>query len=245
MGELYTKWDNYAASISETQETTWKTHPHVSYMLEHEWESAAKIYIEYLRPFLTTEQIQAMASTNDKYGGAVTKLIEGITTSPSSIRYIRHSYDFCAHILSKGLNDVTVVEIGGGYGGLALTMFKMAEIMNLQIKNYILYDLPGVTKLQKYYLSLHGVEERVQWRDPNTYGSECSEADTNVLISCYSLSEIADSYRAKYLQTLLPKIKAAFFVWNWGSKAALPEIRDERPEVPDTSNGRGNTIIRL
>ena len=245
MGEAYLKWDNYAASSAETRAPAWKTHPHVSYMLEHEWESAAKIYIEYLRPFLTAEQIQAMASANDKHGGAVTKLIEGITTSTSSIRYIRHSYDFCAHIISKGLNDVTVVEIGGGYGGLALTMFQMADIMNLRIKNYILYDLPGVTKLQKYYLSLHGVEERVQWRDTNTYGSECSEIDTNVLISCYSLSEIADSYRTKYLQTLLPKIKAAFFVWNWGSKAALPEIRDERPEVPDTSNGRGNTIIRL
>jgi hypothetical protein len=245
MDDLYDKWENAADYIAETLVTDWKTHPHVSYMLEHESEYAAKMYIEYLRSFLTTEQIQEMASTNDTYGGAVTNLIEGITTSPSSIRYIRHSYDFCAHILSKGLNDVTVVEIGGGYGGLALTMFKMAEIMNLRIKNYIVYDLPGVINLQKYYLSLHGVEERVQWRDPDTYGSECSEADTNVLISCYCLSEIDDSYRTKYLQTLLPKIKAAFFVWNWGSKAALPEIRDERPEVPDTSNGRGNTIIRL
>lgn len=39
----YTQWDNYAASVAENKMTAWKTHPHVAYMLEHEWESAAII----------------------------------------------------------------------------------------------------------------------------------------------------------------------------------------------------------
>jgi hypothetical protein len=241
----YAQWDNYAASVAENKMTDWKTHPHVAYMLEHEWVSAAEIYITYLLPFLTTEQIQAIASVNDTYGGAQPRNISGIFTSPSSIRYIRHAYDSCQHILSKNLQDVTVIEIGGGYGGLALTLFQVAESMNIRIKNYIIYDLPGVTKLQKYYLSLHGLDSKVEWMNPDTYGSECDASDTNFLISSYCISEIPDQYRAKYLSTLLPKIKGAFFVWNWGSKAELPADRDERPEIPDTSDGKGNTIIRL
>ena len=241
----YRKWNNIAESIAENRGEDWKKHPHLTYMLEHEWELAAKIYIEYLQPFLTVEQIQAMAYTNDTYGRPDIRIISGIRTSPSSIRYIRHSYDVCSHILSKGLQDVTIIEIGGGYGGLALTMFQMADILNVRIKNYILYDIPGVIQLQKYYLSLHGIDSKVTWKDADTYGSECNSEDTNVLVSCYSISELVDEYRTKYLKNLLPKIKAAFFVWNWGSKAELPEDRDERPEIPDTSGGKGNTVIRL
>jgi hypothetical protein len=241
----YRRWNNIAESIAEIREEDWKKHPHLTYMLEHEWESAAKIYIEYLRPFLTAEQIQAMAIVNDKHGGPEIKTISGIRTSPSSIRYVRHSYDICAHILSKGLQDVTIIEVGGGYGGLALTMFQMADILNVRIKNYIIYDIPGVIKLQKYYLSLHGIDTKVTWKDADTYGSECNSEDTNVLVSCYCISELLDEYRRNYLKNLLPKIKAAFFVWNWGSKADLPEDRDERPEIPDTSGGNGNTVIRL
>ena len=241
----YVRWNNIAETIAENRLTDWKTHPDVNYMLEHEWESAAKIYIEYLTPFLTAEQIQAMALTNDTHGVPEIKTISGIRTSPSSIRYIRHSYDVCSHSLSKGLQDVTIIEIGGGYGGLALTMFQMANILNLRIKNYIIYDIPGVRKLQQYYLSLHGIDSKVSWKDADTYGSECNSEDTNVLVSCYCISEIPSEYRARYLRNLLPKIKAAFFVWNWGSKEDLPEDRDERPEIPDTSGGNGNTVIRL
>ena len=250
MGEQYVRWDNYAAFIADKALQSWKTHPHVSYMLEHEWDSAAKIYIDYLLPFLTVEQIQNMASVNDTYGVAEVKNISDITTSSSSIRYIRHAYDICDHIRSKSLQDVSLIEIGGGYGGLALTTFQMADILGIRIKKYSIFDLPGASKLQKYYLSLHGMESKVEWGDPNTYGATCDPSETNVLVSCYSLSEIADKYRAQYLETLLPRIKAAFFVWNWGSKIGLPEIRDERVEVPDTSagkntNGQPNTIIRL
>lgn len=241
----YSKWDNIAQSIAENKETDWKTHPHVSYMLEHEWESAAKIYIEYLLEFMTIEQIQAMATVNDTYGGSSVRNISGLNTSPSSIRYVRHSYDVCTHILSKGLQDVTIIEIGGGYGGLALTMFQMAELKGIRIKNYFIYDLPGVSKLQQYYLSLHGIKEKVEWKNSDTYGSDCDVSQTNVLVSCYCVSEIHETYRAKYLQNLLPKVKAAFFVWNWGGKEDLPADRDERPEVPDTSGGKGNTVIRL
>ena len=245
MAFLYNRWEACATSIAENRMTNWKSHPDVTYMLEHEWELAAHIYIDYLRPFLTDEQIQRIASKNDLYGGASIQTINNIVTSPSSIRYIRHSYDTIEHIRSKNLNDVSIIEVGGGYGGLALAMFQMADIFNIRIKNYIIYDLPGVSKLQQYYLSQHGLDTQVEWRSSDLCGSDCDASDTNVLVSCYCMSEIPDAYRIEYLKNLLPKIQAAYLVWNWGSKAELPADRDERPEVPDTSNGKGNTVIRL
>ena len=245
MADLYSRWDAYAGTIADNRLTTWKSHPDVTYMLEHEWELAASLYIDYLRPFLSDAQIQAIATKNDLYGGASVKTINKIVASPSSIRYIRHAYDTMDHIRSKNLNDVSIIEVGGGYGGLALAMFQMADIFNIRIKKYIIYDLPGVSKLQQYYLTDHGLNTRVEWRPSALCGSDCDASETNVLVSCYCMSEIPDTYRIQYLSNLLPKIKAAYFVWNWGSKAELPADRDERPEVPDTSNGRGNTVIRL
>lgn len=146
------------------------------------------------------------------------------------------------HIISKQLNNVNIVEIGGGYGGLALITLELAKLKNINIVNYIIYDLPYVTKLQQYYLIKHNVCN-VQWLNCYEFGKDLLNNGNNVIVSCYCISEMLPEYRKKYLQNLLPKSKAAYFVWNWGSKEDLPKIRDERPEIPDT--GDKNTIIRL
>ena len=127
-------------------------------MLEHEMVLAAHMYIDYLRAELSNETIQRLADLNDQYGGAVKQTINGIHTSPSSIRYIRHSFDVCKHIFSKDLKDMTIVEIGGGYGGLALIMSEVSKLLGVSVEKYIIYDLPNIQLLQKYYLSHHTVE---------------------------------------------------------------------------------------
>jgi hypothetical protein len=245
MTDLYTRWQQVAVEIVQQKQTNWKMHPSVAYMLEHELVLAAQLYIDYLRTELSDETIQRLADLNDQYGGAVKQVINGISTSPSSIRYLRHSYDLCKHILSKNLTNVTVVEVGGGYGGLALIMSEMSKLIGVSVEKYIIYDLPQIQLLQQYYLSHHNIEMPIEWRDCTTFGSDLSPDSTNVLMSSYCISELPNEFRKRYLQNLLPKIKAALLIWNWGSKEDLPADRDDRPEVPDTSNGKGNTIIRL
>lgn len=245
MSDLYNKWERIAEEIATKKLTNWKSHPSVAYMLEHEWVLSANMYIDVLRTELSDTTIQRLADLNDLYGGSAKQIINGINTSPSSIRYIRHAYDVCKHMISKNLNDITLIEIGGGYGGLALIMSEVAAIFGIRVQKYIIYDLPSVQKLQKYYLSLHTISMEIEWRDCATFGADVSSDTTNVLVSCYCISEVPNGIRKQYLRNLLPNIKAAFFVWNWGSKEDLPSDRDERPEIPDTSGGKGNTVIRL
>lgn len=245
MTDLYNNWMHVAEQIVAHRVQNWKSHPHVTYMLEHEWASAASIYIDELRQELSDATIQRLADINDLYGGSKKQLINGIQTSPSSIRYLFHSYQTCKHALSKGLNDVTVIEVGGGYGGLALIMSEMSQLLGLRVSKFIIYDLPAIQNLQQYYLAHHTITMPIEWRDASTFGADAPDGDANVLVSCYCISEIPNEYRKMYLKNLLPKIKAAFLVWNWGSKEDLPAGRDDRPEVPDTSGGNGNTVIRL
>lgn len=245
MADLYAQWNQAALEIVQQKQINWKTHPNVTYMLEHTAKEFAHEYIDLLRSEVSNEIIQHLADLNDRHGGSVKQPINGILTSPSSIRYISHAYDICKHIISKNLNVVTLVEVGGGYGGLALIMSEVSKLFGITIEKYIIYDIPSVQALQKYYLSAHSMDMPIEWKDCSTFGSDLSSETTNFLVSCYCISELPDTYRKQYLQNILPNIKGAFFAWNWGSKEDLPVDRDERPEIPDTSGGRGNTIIRL
>lgn len=244
MQDIYGKWEDTCFQIVTNKITNWKTHPGVKYMLEHEWVSAAQKHIVDASSSLTNMQIQEIANLNDKIGGAQRLNLFGIITSTSSMRYLKHSIDTLDHAISKNLDNLVIVEVGGGYGGLALVMLKLAEMRNITIKKYIIYDLPHVQKLQQYYLEQHNIKI-VEWLDSSTFGEDLPEDDNNVLVSSYCISEIDPQYRKKYLENLLPKCKAAYFRWNDGGKEDLPIDRDERPEIPDTSNGKGNTVIRL
>lgn len=239
----YTEWNNYAKYIADNKLTDWKRQQYVTYMLEHVLASYSEVSLQYLRNYLSDDDIQRLAYINDKHGNPDVQNINGIISSPSSIRYIHQAYDACNHFINKKLNNITIIEIGGGYGGLALIIFEVAKILNLTITKYLIYDLPGVQALQKYYLEINNSQLPVEWRDCNTFCEDISMNDINVALSCYALSEIDNGLRKKYIENLLPKIKGAFFIWNFGSKEHLPVFRDEQPEVPCTANG--NTVIRL
>jgi hypothetical protein len=245
---VYNDWQRFAKEIVDKNITSWKRHPHVKYMLEHESVLAATMYIEYLTQFLSKETIQTLATLNDRIGDSEPITIHDIYTSPSSIRYIRHSYDLVKHIQSKNLDNVTIVEIGGGYGGMALIAHEMAKLLGLTIKNYIIYDLPGPGALQKWYLTQHGLDTNVQWNDCSTFCADLpKENETYVLFSSYAVSELSSEYRDAYLRNILPVIEGALLIWNGteSSKALLPSSRVEVPEVPNTNTWGQNTIIRL
>lgn len=238
---MYSRWENACNEIVTNKITNWKIQPNIKYMLEHVLPYQAVEYIKLSKLHLSQEEIQSLASLNDMYGGTQVINIDNIITSPSSARYISHAVDIINHISAKNLDNITIVEVGGGYGGLALVLLKLAEMKNINIQKYIIYDLPFVKQLQQYYLNSHDIT-KVEWKDSSTFGEDLEDGN-NFLISCYCISEIEKQYRQQYLKKLLPKCKGAFFAWNNTDKDDLPENRDERPEVPQT--GTINTIIRI
>ena len=255
MAWIYSNWERVAIDISEGKIPDWKRNPHVTYMLEHESHDAARAYIKYLRECgISDVELQRLAELNDMYGTATISDFLGIRTSPSSIRYIRHAYDACQEILKMNLSPVTMIEVGGGYGGLALITFEMAKLLGVNLEKYVIYDLPGVQQLQKYYLGLHGVTT-VEWRSCTLYGSDTAsdvaEGKNLYLVSHYCMGEIPGPQRAAYLGNLLPVVRGAFFAWNNGSVADFDGWNGQKticPEDPDTSGGHvpgGNKVVRL
>ena len=240
---MYSGWELSARRISEGGRSDWKRDPDVNEMLEHLRKDYAVVYLESIRKVLTDAQVTAIAARNDAYGGARVENINGVVSSPSSIRYIAHSIEICQQIQRKGLSDVKIVEVGGGYGGLAVILGEVAQIMGVSISKYIIYDLPGVVRLQQYYLSQYTLPYPVVWKEASRFGADLENEAGLFLVSNYCLSEISNTYRLLYLSNLIPKIAGGYFAWNWGSKEGLPAHADIQPEIPDT--GKGNTIVRL
>lgn len=240
---MYSGWELTARRISEGNRTNWKQDPDVNEMLEHLQRDHASVYLESIRLKLSDTQIETIVARNDAYGGARVENIDGIRSSPSSIRYLAHSLEICAQILKKGLSNVTLVEIGGGYGGLAVILSEVSAIMNISIQKYIIYDLPGVVALQQHYLAQFTLPFPVIWKDAGCCGSDLESSPNLFLVSNYCLSEISNNDRQQYLCNLLPKIDGAYFAWNWASREGLPVEAEIQPEIPDT--GHGNTIVRI
>ena len=80
-----------------------------------------------------------------------------IECSPSNLRYILHSFLILNYMKTCKLNNVNVIEIGGGYGGLCFYLYKLCHIFEININSYIIFDLSEPLLLQEKYLSYHNI----------------------------------------------------------------------------------------
>ncbi len=86
-----------------------------------------------------------------------------------------------------------IVEFGGGYG-LACAIVRRLGFEG----DYIIYDNAEMSLLQQYYLSNLGYE--ATFRQTNGDAFEVPDrADNNLLIACYSLSEVTVELRSAFI----------------------------------------------
>ena len=240
---IYSNWENTCEEIVKTEMKDWKKHPDVIGMLQHVWELHGKQYLENLVN-VDISLIREISTMNDVDGAILCEYeinSENVKISPTTLRYLSHSMNIINKLKKMDMSSLNLVEIGGGYGGLCLVLNYITKKYSVKINKYFIYDLPGVQKLQKYYLKRHEfLEKIVEWKDSSTFGDDLCEDDV-FLISNYALSEMDIEYRKKYLENLLPKSTGGFFVWNSENDEGLPFKRVEIPEVPQT--GTFNKVI--
>lgn len=82
------------------------------------------------------------------------------------------------------LEDLSIIEIGGGYGGLAYWL------MRLGAKNVIVYDLPFVTLLQYFFLKHCSVNYSVTLGNQKRYDTDEPSIHLN---SCDNVSDVTSS----------------------------------------------------
>jgi hypothetical protein len=190
--------------------------PDYSYMLEHAPDPRqcfiAEAHMRVALETVTLEDIKEFCTLNDSVGGPeLCEFSQGVTTSCGSLRYVGHAILILNHF-SKFSNKIDVVEIGGGYGGLAAAVYFFAPKLNMKVNSYTIIDLPSPLKLQAKYLEKLGVTG-VEFSDAFLYGRDLR--DNLFLISNYAFSELSESMRKSYEAILFPKVRHGYIIWNY------------------------------
>jgi hypothetical protein len=126
---------------------------------------------------------------------------DGLSTSGNLIHQAYHISHFDGWLPELE----TVIEIGGGYGAMALICHRMGFR-----GRYIIYDLPEFSLLQQYYLSNVGVDG-VEFR---TQIDKQIEAD--LLIGLYSLNEMPLDIRETIIDLCPAQSYLIAYGASWG-----------------------------
>ena len=212
----YDTYMNFVDTLCKSEDiSVFKAHPKYSYMLEHVTYGEGQAYLNAIREKtdISIDDIRAFCSLNDSVGSPERSQYEFGEASPTSLRYIFQAYLILTHMKSLGMADSTVVEVGGGYGGLCLAIHYFAEKYGVHLKGYTIVDLLPITRLQHMYISKVNPNIHLRTCDSNTYGE--SITDTNMfLISNYCFSEISNIHQKRYIHSLFPKVSHGFMAWN-------------------------------
>ena len=191
---------NYAANSDEFFKQ-FKSHPAYRHVLEHvsfeEGQQYLKeIDIDYLDKLDEVKE-------NDSLGSPVIYEYPSVgEISPTTIRYIKNTSD----IINKFGNSFdSIVEIGGGYGGLCKVMSSF-----IKFDQYLLLDLEECNLLSRKYLS-HFNLPTLSYRS-----EEIDEIDENfdLLISNYAFSECHKEVQQDYIERFIKKSNNFYIMHN-------------------------------
>ena len=116
---------------------------------------------------------------------------EDISIDPSTLRYLKQVGD----ILSI-CKPTSVVEIGGGYGGLLLLLSQYCDV-----KSYYGYDHPDVIKLVKKYLGNYNISVEDEVKDKY-----------DLVISAFAWDELNVNVRKWYIDNVFTKGEHGYIV---------------------------------
>jgi len=129
--------------------------------------------------------------------------------------------------LTDGRSPVRLVEIGGGYGGMALWLLKMLDL------HYTIVDLPIVNVLQGFFLShaLGASEVSFHGESPKriaitpTHALSTVEAPFDVLANKDSMPEIPFDAATNYLRWARSNCDGIFYSYNQEAGALVDGVR--------------------
>lgn len=156
-----------------------------------------------------------------------------ILLSPTTLRYVQFTLEIVEHILEKNLNNIEIVEIGGGYGAQACLFFMFSD--KFIIKKYTILDLEPVNKLQRLFIHNFNEDLNIECLDLDKYTGK-----SDFIISNYALGELRRKTQDLYFEKVFPHIKNGFICWNFsvGNQIIHPyfdkidkQIVEENPQT--------------
>jgi hypothetical protein len=255
---MYKSYLNYIRNIdlNNIKSINFKSNKEYTGILEHVSHELGLKYLNLIENEYSNidfTNIIEFIKINDYYGNPIKYNYNFknniLFCSPSSLRYIYHSLIILEHY--KNTKSKNIVEVGCGYGGLCLAINYFSKLLNIEIVNYNIIDLPEACNLINCYLHINkdNIKTNVSIYSSNSFGEEITD-DNLFFISNYCYTEISESLNSSYSKILLPKTTNGFIIWqNGGNNGAYPinkvtQITGKTPikiieETPQTDAGFG------
>ena len=234
----YSQYANYVNEILRKNDfSSFKSNGNYTYMLEHVNAQQGREYLECIQKEtgLSHAEIRSFCVLNDSIGNPNrVSFSNTLTCSPTSLRYIWHAYLALKHFRVFD-ETITIVEVGGGYGGLCLAVNMIAQKIGVKVNSYTIVDLDAPSRLQEAYLSNFPISFPTFFHKADTYGAGIDQKNL-YLISNYCFSEITNENQKKYREILFPKVIHGFMAWNFIPVYNFGFDYSDKPEVPQTGN---------
>ena len=186
-------------------------------MLEHVQEHVGREYAKALAREPDWGAIRTICHDNDRLGNAEKFFIYPFgMVSPTTLRYLHHAVLVLKRLKTAGHSKVSIVEIGGGYGGLAYVFRRLAAHREVEVLSYTIIDLPEPRRLQQAYLQeVMGSLACYFWKAPEEASTlKYPPGEIVCCISAYALSELSMEQQAQYSKAILQRAHCGSFAWN-------------------------------
>ena len=235
---MYDTYSNYVGSICDANNlSNFKSNPNYTYMLEHVPRYSGKEYLECTlsQTSITLDEVVEFCSLNDAIGSPNKHTYDNlnISVSPTSLRYIYHAHLILTHMKTVGHLHADIIEVGGGYGGLCLSLHYFAPKYGISIKSYKICDLPNIIRLQKIYISSVKSALNIEFVDATSFGANI-DCNNMFLVSNYCFSEVSKEIQDSYRQILFPKVANGFMAWHLIPIYDFGFATRVEPEIPNT-----------
>jgi hypothetical protein len=214
------------AAQQEPEDWTFKNDIRFQRVLEHVDHFQGFRFIEQMqREYATYWQdvvdlLPAVVEQNDRFGKPYVDTFHEVdlTCSPSNFRYLSQALRLFTHAAEVQPGHIHVIELGGGYGGLALYVHRLAHLFpETTIDAYTIIDLPEACAIQQRVahelelpiLAVNGLDETaLEW------AMERVDAP-RFLFSAYAFSEFDAETRAWYESRVARKCEHGVVIWNF------------------------------
>lgn len=198
------------------------------------------------------ELLEAITTLDSQSQGPVRK---GLGDEFLSMDFAHHYYYRKLRTLLEGRSAATVVEIGGGYGGLCR---QVLSFVPGEVDRYVLVDIPMTLGLAQQYLMQHLAPEQfekvefIQFEQLVDRSMDYGEGSI-IGVATHSLSELDPEIINFYLDKVIPKC-TSFFVsmqrifqnkynMEWLYWRLLGQFREHSIEVTEGMNVINATLV--
>lgn len=205
-----------AASLDDAIFNIFKRHPSYNEILEHVSYEQGEAYLQHIKEI--PADILNRFVTNDLIGSPFTYFYPQINRriSPTTLRYIKIVQDL--NNLFGDLSKLSIVEIGGGYGGQCKIIHDLFKPLH-----YTIFDLSEPSMLTDKYLKMHQIQNY-------TLLNSIEVVESDLLISNYAFTECFRDIQTEYLEKVITRAKHGYMILNKIDPSLNPYSYEELKE---------------